>query len=137
MFTISEASELSNMSAHTIRYYEKIGLLPLPKRTHGERRMYSEADVQFMLFLKRLKQTGMTLDDINEFVKDGCILEKIHSDKLESLSPSLNKRIEILSRHLNVMEEQKADLEKVIATTQEKLAIYHAILQGESDGGEL
>lgn len=132
MFTISEAAEESGISSYTLRYYEKIGLLPPPKRKNNGRRFYSEADIQFMTFLKSLKETGMSLEDINEFVKDGCILEKMNSNVTTSqLTPSLNKRIEILTKHLEKMETKKKELEEVISTTEQKLDIYYSILAKE------
>lgn len=131
MFTISEVAHKSGMSAYTLRYYEKIGLLPPSKRKNGGQRFYTETDIHFITFIKSLKQTGMSLEDINEFVKDGCILEKIHSDSTEQITPSVTKRIEILSKHLGKMEMQKRELESVMTTTKAKLAFYHSFLKGE------
>lgn len=85
-----------------------------------------------MTFLKSLKETGMSLEDMNEFVKDGCILEKINSDVTSAqLSPSINKRIEILTKHLEKMEIKKRELEEVISTTKGKLDTYYSILKEE------
>jgi len=132
LFSISQAAEKSGISSYTLRYYEKIGLLPPPKRQNGGRRFYTENDIQFMTFLKSLKETGMSLEDVNEFVKDGCILEKINSNEQPSkLTPSINKRIEILSKHLEKMEIKKRELEEVISTARNKLDIYYSILKKE------
>lgn len=131
MFTISEVAEKSDTSPYTLRYYEKIGLLPSPKRKSGGQRFYTEVDIHFIKFIKSLKQTGMSLEDITEFVKDGCILEKINSDSIEQITLSVTKRIEILSKHLAKMEIQKKELELVMSTTKAKLATYHSILKGE------
>lgn len=134
MYTISKAAEKSGISSYTLRYYEKIGLLPPPKRQNGGRRFYTEADIQFLLFLKSLKETGMSLEDINEIVKDGCILEKIHLDmETPQLNPSIKKRIEILSKHLEQMEIKKKELEEVIFATRGKLDTYYSILKEEVD----
>ena len=130
LYSISKAAEESGISAYTLRYYENIGLLPSPKRNNGGRRFYTETDIQFMRFLKSLKDTGMSLEDINEFVKDGCILEKISSDvKPSQLTPSINKRIEILTKHLEKMEIKKKELEEVTSTTKLKLDTYYSILK--------
>ncbi|PLR86381.1 hypothetical protein CVD25_07805 [Bacillus canaveralius] len=53
--------------------------MPSPERLNGGKRAYSERDVQFIKFLKSLKDTGMALEDIQEFVKDGCIWERVQS----------------------------------------------------------
>jgi len=134
LYSISKAAEKSGISAYTLRYYENIGLLPPPKRKNGGRRFYTETDIQFMTFLKSLKETGMSLEDINEFVKDGCILEKINSDvKPSQLTPSINKRIEILTKHLEKMENKKKELEEVTSTTKLKLDKYYSILKEDEE----
>ncbi|MGV3465181.1 MAG: MerR family transcriptional regulator [Heyndrickxia sp.] len=130
LYSISKAAEESGISAYTLRYYENIGLLPSPKRNKGGRRFYTETDIQFMTFLKSLKDTGMSLEDINEFVKDGCIMEKISSDvKPSQLTPSINKRIDILTKHLEKMEIKKKELEEVTSITKLKLDTYYSILK--------
>lgn len=113
MFTIREAAEKCGIGSYTLRYYEKIGLLPPPKRDSAGRRCYTETDLRFMRFLKSVKETGMSLEEIHEFVKDGCIMEKIHLDvPIKELTPSLNRRIEILTKHLENMEAKKKELEE-------------------------
>lgn len=130
LYSISKAAEESGISAYTLRYYENIGLLPSPKRNNGGRRLYTETDIQFMTFLKSLKDTGMSLEDINEFVKDGCILEKISLNvEPTQLTPSINKRIEILTKHLEKMEIKKKELEEVTSKTKLKLDTYYSILK--------
>ncbi len=129
MFSISDVAEKSGISSYTLRYYERIGLLPPPRRTSGGKRFYTEVDIHFIKFLKSLKQTGMLLSEIQEFIKDGCILEKIHSDTIEQIAPSVTKRAEILSKHLEKMEIQKQELDLLISITKEKLEVYHSILK--------
>ncbi|MFD2615962.1 MerR family transcriptional regulator [Terrilactibacillus laevilacticus] len=131
MFTISDVAQKSGLSPYTLRYYEKIGLLPASKRKEGGQRYYTENDINFILFLKSLKQTGMSLENMSEFVKDGCIYEQLHFNSPEEIKPSITKRIEILSKHLIKMEMQKKELELIISTTKEKLAYYNSIKKGD------
>ncbi|WP_139492144.1 MerR family transcriptional regulator [Brevibacillus dissolubilis] len=132
MYTISKAAEITGVSAHTLRYYEKIGLLPAPDRNAGRIREYTDKDIHFITFLHSLKNTGMSLEDISEFVKDGCILTKINEG--ENVTPSLSRRIEILSKHLTKMEQQRRELDQIISLTQEKLSFYQATLHESKDG---
>ncbi|RLQ94606.1 MerR family transcriptional regulator [Falsibacillus albus] len=130
MLSISEAAKLTGIPSYTLRYYERLGLLPPSKRSSSGRRFYTEDDLKFMKFIKSLKETGMALEDIHEFVKDGCILEKINSDVQSTpITPSLNKRIEILTRHLEGMEMKKKELEGVIDATKVKLDTYYSMLK--------
>jgi len=62
MYTISEISRLTMTSAHTIRYYEKEGLL-FPKRQNGQRR-YDDQDVTWLRFVLRLRETHMPIEQI-------------------------------------------------------------------------
>ncbi len=133
MYSIREAAEKSGISSYTLRYYEKMGLLPPPKRKNSGFRSYTDKDIRFLTFLKSLKETGMSLDDINEFVKDGCIFDKIDSNsELTQFTPTINKRIEILNKHLEKMEIKKRELEAVMATTRLKLDTYYSMLIEEA-----
>ncbi|MFD1175007.1 MerR family transcriptional regulator [Paenibacillus puldeungensis] len=133
MVSIRKASEASGVSSYTLRYYEKIGLLPSPKRTDDGRRCYTEQDIRFISFLKNLKKTGMSLEEIQEFVKDGCIQEAINSGvNPTQLTPSISKRIDLLTKHLEQMEMKKKELEEVIMATKDKLDTYYSLL-GEKE----
>lgn len=126
MYTIGKVAELTGMSIHTLRYYEKLGLVPPPKRNSGIRQ-YTDGDVQFLQFLYSLKQTGMSLEEIAEFASNGCILEEIKQRK-EGVPSKIKKRISILNNHLKKIEVQKEQLERVIQLTEQKLEIYHDFL---------
>jgi DNA-binding transcriptional MerR regulator len=130
MLSIKQVAEVTGVSAHTLRYYEKIGLLPSPTRKKGGTRQYTQNDVDFMQFLNSLKKTGMTLNDITEFVKDGCIWQMVEAGA--ELTPSLQNRIEILQKHLVALEAQRAELDAILALTHEKLATYHQLLTQET-----
>jgi MerR family transcriptional regulator, aldehyde-responsive regulator len=133
MYTISEAAQKTGISAHTLRYYEKIGLLPSPVRGNGIKRIYAETDISFILFLSGLKNTGMSLNEISEFVKDGCIMQKALSGS--TLTPSLTKRLEILRKHLGNMVAQRQQLDEIISLTEGKISIYESMLEEVSHEG--
>ncbi|MDU0073536.1 MULTISPECIES: MerR family transcriptional regulator [Bacillus] len=91
---IKEAVERTGLSAHTIRFYEKSGLIQI-KRTAGVIRQFTDSDVNFLIFIGTLEKTGMYLEDISEFTKEGCILERLESVKAKK------KKLTIASRILN------------------------------------
>lgn len=132
MYSISKVSQLTGVSSHTLRYYEKIGLLRSPERKGGGVREYTETDIQFIGFLNSLKKTGMSLEDIAEFIKDGCILQKINEG--ENVIPSVEKRMEILAKHLKRMLIQRQELDHIISQTKEKLSVYEDIFSGKAGG---
>ena len=66
IFSISDVSNISGFSAHTLRFYEKIGLMPFVKRSASGKRIYDEYDVQILKSISVFKKTGMT----NKQIKD-------------------------------------------------------------------
>ena len=61
---IGEASKASGVKVPTIRYYEQIGLLPVPPRTEGNRRLYDKRDVERLLFIRHARDLGFEVDSI-------------------------------------------------------------------------
>ena len=68
MFNITEVSNKVGLSKHTLRYYEKIELLIIPKDAKGHR-TYKDTDLSALIFIKCLTKTGMPLDQIKELSK--------------------------------------------------------------------
>lgn len=66
---ISELAKRTGLSAHTIRYYERIGLLPFADRDAGGQRDYDEAILIWIGFLKRLKTTGMPIREMLQYAE--------------------------------------------------------------------
>ncbi len=60
--TIAQVSEITRLSADTLRYYEKAGLIERVGRTTGNQRRYASADLAWLEFLLRLRETGMSID---------------------------------------------------------------------------
>ena len=68
-FTIQEAAEETGLTVHTLRYYERTGLvMPVERAANGHRR-YSQQDIDLIRTLNRWRQTGMPLGDIQRYVK--------------------------------------------------------------------
>lgn len=65
--TIREAAELTGLSEDTLRYYERIDLLPPAERKSNGHRFYTAEQVQGIIFMTRLKSTGMTLEEMKAF----------------------------------------------------------------------
>tara|TARA_Y100000588_G_scaffold262467_1_gene277141 strand:- start:126 stop:515 length:390 start_codon:yes stop_codon:yes gene_type:complete len=63
-FTIGHLAERSGVKIETIRYYERIDLIPPPPRSAGGRRVYGEDDIKRLRFVRRSRELGFSLDDI-------------------------------------------------------------------------
>lgn len=63
-FAIGALAAETGVNVETIRYYERIGLLPKPPRTEGGRRVYDRTDVRRLGFVRRARELGFAIDDI-------------------------------------------------------------------------
>jgi MerR family transcriptional regulator, mercuric resistance operon regulatory protein len=66
---IGELSRRTQCNVETIRYYERIGLLPTPHRSGGRFRRYEADDVARLRFIRRARQLGFTLDDVRALMR--------------------------------------------------------------------
>ena len=120
MYSIQEASKKTGLSAHTLRYYEKEGLLSSIERTAGGFRQYTDEDMESIGLICCLKNTGMPLQEIARFV------QLTHEGE-----GTLKERVELLRTHrenvISRMEEMQKYLDKVtwkLNYFSEKLSAY-------------
>lgn len=95
--TIREIAAKTNMSTDTLRYYERIGLLPPVLRNAAGIRNYDEYFVNFINFIKKLKASGMSLEHIIDYIRlaemgDATIQErkKLLAEARETLLDKIN-----------------------------------------------
>jgi len=62
--TIGQLAKSAGVNVETVRYYQRIGLSPLPKRDYGSIRRYSADDLKRVRFIKRAQALGFSLDDV-------------------------------------------------------------------------
>ncbi|MFB9729317.1 heavy metal-responsive transcriptional regulator [Haloechinothrix salitolerans] len=65
---IGDLASKASVNPKTIRYYESIGLLPEPERTHAGYRAYTERDTDRLVFIKTAQRLGLRLDEIREIL---------------------------------------------------------------------
>lgn len=65
-FFVGQLAKEVGINVETIRYYEKLKLLPKPKRKESRYRIYDETDLKRLIFIKRAKELGFTLKEIKE-----------------------------------------------------------------------
>jgi DNA-binding transcriptional MerR regulator len=93
---IQEISQLTGVSAKTIRYYESIGLLPKPNRAENNYRQYSQDIVERLRFIVSARSLGFTLTDIGEFLEardDGTLPCKRVLDSFDQKIIEIDRRI--------------------------------------------
>jgi DNA-binding transcriptional MerR regulator len=105
--TIQQVAEVTGLSVHAVRYYEKIGLLaPIRRAANGHRR-YSPEDVVWLEFLMRLRATEMSIEQVHTFAKlvreqptnveERRLLLEAHRDRVK-------QNLEKLAHNLQVIE---------------------------------
>jgi DNA-binding transcriptional MerR regulator len=100
---IQEVATQTGLSAHTLRYYERAGLLrPIDRAPSGHRR-YSDNDVRAIQFLTKLRAAGMPVADIQRYVElaqNGESTVQARLDLLEDHRAAVERQIDQLQQHL-------------------------------------
>ncbi|PFO72044.1 MerR family transcriptional regulator [Bacillus cereus] len=113
IFTIKQISQITGLTVHTLRYYEKIGLLNEVSRDINGYRQYSEADISWINFLIRLRVTGMSVTDM-----------KLFSDLRSQGETTISARRELLEIHQNKVLKEIKELKDNIMKIEEKIDYY-------------
>ena len=101
--TIKEASQVTGVSADTLRYYERIGLIPAVPRSAGGIRDYDEASIRWINFIKCMRGAGLPIEALIEYValcKEGDKTEVSRKAILVEQRDILQQRIESLQKTL-------------------------------------
>jgi DNA-binding transcriptional MerR regulator len=115
--SIKHAAERTGLSEDTIRYYEKIDLLPPAKRNSGGRRIYDADDLEMMVFITHLKSAGMSLETVKYFL----------SLNLEENSNAASERLALLTEQKELLESKIAELQAAHKVLEHKVEHYKEI----------
>lgn len=107
-YTIGQVAQRTGLSIHTLRYYEKEGILPFIRRNEYGVRVYEDQDIEWMIFVCCLRETGMSISDIKEYVHlalqgNSTIEERLgmleqQRHKIEAQIGTLNTYIDMINR---------------------------------------
>jgi MerR family mercuric resistance operon transcriptional regulator len=100
--SIGILSKQSGVNVETIRYYERIGLLPLPPRSAGGYRMYSSAHVDRLRFVRRARGLGLSIDEVRRLLR-----------LADQKSKSCSKVRDLAAQHLTDIRGRIADLKRM------------------------
>lgn len=114
--TIGEISKKTNLPESTLRYYEKKRLIKVLRDRNG-RRDYVESDIEWIKFIRRLKETGMLLKDIQTY-----------SDLRYAGDSTMPERLKILQLHREYVLDQQRKWNEYLQNLDEKISYYqHSI----------
>lgn len=114
-YGIKDAAARTGLTAYTLRYYDKMGLLPFVERTETGQRRFKEEDFQWLGIISLLKNTGMKLEDIRAYIElcmegDGTFQQKLAM--LQERRNALEEQIETLSNTKKIIDEKISFYEK-------------------------
>ncbi|NVK33191.1 MAG: MerR family transcriptional regulator [Rhodobacteraceae bacterium] len=118
---IGELATKTGLSVDTLRYYEKIGLVPRPLRDAGGRRVYDTGILRWMRFLDRLKATGLAMR------------ERLRYAELRDQPglASVRERREMLENHREKVASDLVKLQETLELLDEKVDLYRRIESGD------
>lgn len=110
--TIAEMAERTGVSAHTLRYYERIELLDVARDAAGHR-CYGAADFGRVVFLNRLRMTGMPIRELQRYVA-----------LVAAGEATVPERLAMLHRHRDAVRTRLQELQFALETVEFKIAAY-------------
>lgn len=122
-YSIGQVAKKLGLTAHTLRYYDKEGLLPFVKKGSAGARVFEDDDIDWLLILECLKGTGMHLKDIKRYM-----------DLCQIGDSTLQERLQMFQSQKVKIEEQMAQLVQYMEKIDFKIAYYkEAVKNGSID----
>ncbi len=117
-YSIGDVVKKTGLSAHTLRYYEKEGLLPFVAKNSSGLRVYSDEDLAWLTMIECLKSSGLQIKEIAQYIKWFQMGDK-----------TLKERAEMFRKRKTIIEEQMAHLQIVLDKITYKTALYDEALK--------
>lgn len=117
-YTIGEVAERCGVTAHTLRYYDKEGLLPYVDRSANGIRRFKEQDFEWLTLITCLKESGVPIKKIKEFV-----------DWSMEGDLTIDNRLEFLKSHKKDVEQKMIELQKNMDLINYKIWYYETAAQ--------
>lgn len=117
MYTIKKVAELLEMTEYTIRFYSDKDLIPTLKRDKNNNRIFDESDLNWLIVIKYLRSTGMTIIDIKEYITL-CMQG----------ANTINQRHEIMLRQQKKAEETLKEAKRATDFINHKVKIYEDLM---------
>ena len=113
VYTVGEMAKLLGVTASTLRYYDKEGLLPFVERSSGGIRMFRESDIEWLRVIECMKKAGMSIKDIRQYIE----LALKGDDTIEL-------RLMMFRRQKEVLQQKMAEMQHTMAMVVYKCWYY-------------
>ncbi|MGE5633121.1 MAG: MerR family transcriptional regulator [Caulobacteraceae bacterium] len=125
--TIAEVSKKFDLSADTLRYYERVGLIPNVHRNQSRIRDYTEEDCRWVEFVKCMRSAGLPIEVLIEYVQ-----------LFQQGDKTIETRKEILKEQRKQLADKMAEMQKTLERLDYKIEVYeNAVLKKEKELIEL
>ncbi|MFD7912587.1 MerR family transcriptional regulator [Streptomyces sp. NPDC059752] len=112
-YTISEVEARTGLTQHTLRWYERIGLMPHVDRSHSGQRRFTDKDLNWLAFVGKLRATGMSVADMVRYAE--LVREGEHT---------VGERRELLERTRREVRSRITELTDALAVLDYKIDMY-------------
>jgi DNA-binding transcriptional MerR regulator len=119
--TVAEAAAEAGVSAHTLRYYERAGLLARVDRNGAGHRDFTDEDIEWVVMVTRLRATGMPIRAIREY-----------AELVRAGEGNERERLALLEEHRERVLEQLAKIERNLELVDYKIGLYRDRLATEA-----
>lgn len=116
--TIQQVAEATGLSVYTLRYYERIGLIHPIRRAENRHRRYSADDIGWIEFLTKLRATGMSIQQMQDYAElqrqgDGTLPARL--EMLRGVECQLEAHLNELSEHLHLIRYKIEVYQEIVA----------------------
>lgn len=106
-YRIGELAQAADVPLETIRYYERVGLMPAPRRSEGNYRLYTETHRERLTFIRQCRVLDMTLGEIRRLLK----FKDRPTQRCDEVNALLEVHIEHVSERMAELRRLKKDLQ--------------------------
>ncbi|ASR45507.1 MerR family transcriptional regulator [Paenibacillus kribbensis] len=121
-YTIGEVANKMGVSAYTLRFYDKEGLLPFVDRNKSGNRDFKESDFEWLAVITCLKNSGMPVKKIRQFI-----------DMSMEGDATLRQRLEVFENHKKTVNDKISELNKYMEKIDYKIWYYQTAIDAGSE----
>jgi DNA-binding transcriptional MerR regulator len=115
--TITEVAGKYGLSTDTLRYYERIGLIPAVRRSKSGKRDYSETDCQWVQTIKCMRSVGITIESLIEYVR-----------LFQQGDQTRQQRKQILQEQRDLLAQRITESQEILEKLEAKIAVYDTVI---------
>lgn len=130
--TIGTAASQSGVKVPTIRYYEHIGLLPAPRRTAANRRLYDAGDLRRLAFIRHARELGFEVDAIRALLR----LQDTPNQSCAAADAIARQRLSEVEQRIASLAALKAELKRMIEGCRRGLVKECRVIEVLADHGK-